>query len=137
MENSRRRVGGSGREGGVEGRRGREDGREGEGGGSGNEGLMNEVREERRRKGRGEDEGEAHCRLHFVCTMHLPPQHHVEYTTNIDITSYESGKRQTHNPTGRALASGVWEFYKVIIMLLTAQSGCIDVTISRDERYFS
>jgi len=50
----------------------------------------------------------------FAHVLHLPPQHYVEYTTNIDITSYENGKRQTHNPTGRAHASGVWEFYKVL-----------------------
>ena len=42
-------------------------------------------------------------------------QHELEFSTNIDITSYEDGERQTHNPLGRAYASNVWEFFKVCI----------------------
>lgn len=36
----------------------------------------------------------------------------IEYTKNIDITSYENGVRETHNPDGRALPPGVWNFYR-------------------------
>ncbi|KAH8308569.1 hypothetical protein KR018_006342, partial [Drosophila ironensis] len=37
--------------------------------------------------------------------------HHLEFTTNIDVTSYTNGKRQTHNPEGRAMPPVVWGFY--------------------------
>ncbi|XP_031629108.1 bifunctional lysine-specific demethylase and histidyl-hydroxylase NO66 [Contarinia nasturtii] len=36
----------------------------------------------------------------------------VEYTKNLDVTSYENGVRETHNPDGRALPGSVWEFYR-------------------------
>ncbi|XP_055308948.1 bifunctional lysine-specific demethylase and histidyl-hydroxylase NO66 [Sitodiplosis mosellana] len=36
----------------------------------------------------------------------------VEFTKNLDITSYENGIRETHNPDGRALPGAVWEFYQ-------------------------
>lgn len=36
----------------------------------------------------------------------------IEYTKNIDITSYENGVRDTHNPEGRALPGTVWDFYR-------------------------
>lgn len=36
----------------------------------------------------------------------------VEFTKNIDITSYEDGVRETHNPDGRALPATVWDFYR-------------------------
>lgn len=39
-------------------------------------------------------------------------EHQLEFSVNIDITSYEDGERQTHNPSGRAYASNVWEFFK-------------------------
>lgn len=35
----------------------------------------------------------------------------VEFTKNIDVTSYENGERQTHNPDGRALPEAVWSSY--------------------------
>ncbi|KAH8392949.1 hypothetical protein KR200_001325, partial [Drosophila serrata] len=38
-------------------------------------------------------------------------QHHLEFTTNIDITSYTDGKRETLNPEGRAKPPTVWGFY--------------------------
>lgn len=38
-------------------------------------------------------------------------QNHIEFTKNIDITSYENGVRSTHNPEGRALPPVVWDFY--------------------------
>lgn len=36
----------------------------------------------------------------------------IEYTTNLDITSYVDGVRETHNLVGRALPSVVWNFYE-------------------------
>ncbi|KAH8415793.1 hypothetical protein KR222_001116, partial [Zaprionus bogoriensis] len=38
-------------------------------------------------------------------------RNHLEFTTNIDVTSYENGERQTHNPDGRAMPPTVWGFY--------------------------
>ncbi|XP_032441462.1 ribosomal oxygenase 1 isoform X1 [Xiphophorus hellerii] len=35
----------------------------------------------------------------------------VQYGVNLDITSYVNGKRETHNPPGRALPFTVWDFY--------------------------
>lgn len=35
----------------------------------------------------------------------------VEFTKNLDITSYVDGVRQTHNPEGRAMPPTVWDFY--------------------------
>lgn len=35
----------------------------------------------------------------------------IKFEKNIDITSYVDGKRQTHNPEGRALPAIVWDFY--------------------------
>lgn len=36
----------------------------------------------------------------------------IEYTKNIDVTSYVDGVRETHNPEGRALPTSVWDFYR-------------------------
>lgn len=36
----------------------------------------------------------------------------IEYTKNLDITSYEDSVRETHNPDGRALPASVWAFYR-------------------------
>ncbi|XP_032516414.2 bifunctional lysine-specific demethylase and histidyl-hydroxylase NO66 [Danaus plexippus] len=35
----------------------------------------------------------------------------IQFTKNIDITSYVDGKRETHNPEGRANPHLVWDFY--------------------------
>uniref|UniRef100_A0AAG5CXX0 Bifunctional lysine-specific demethylase and histidyl-hydroxylase n=1 Tax=Anopheles atroparvus TaxID=41427 RepID=A0AAG5CXX0_ANOAO len=35
----------------------------------------------------------------------------VEYTKNVDITSYVGGQRETHNPDGRVLPPDMWHFY--------------------------
>lgn len=35
----------------------------------------------------------------------------VEYTKNIDVTSYVDGVRETHNPEGRATPPSVWDAY--------------------------
>lgn len=37
---------------------------------------------------------------------------YIEYTKNIDITSYVDGVRETKNPEGRAKACEVWDFYE-------------------------
>ncbi|PAA67633.1 hypothetical protein BOX15_Mlig023066g1, partial [Macrostomum lignano] len=41
--------------------------------------------------------------------------HRVMFGEHLDVTSYRDGKRETHNPEGRALVSQTWQFY---------QSGC-------------
>ncbi|EDV91995.1 bifunctional lysine-specific demethylase and histidyl-hydroxylase NO66 [Drosophila grimshawi] len=38
-------------------------------------------------------------------------ENHLEFTTNIDVTSYKDGVRQTHNPDGRAMPPTVWGHY--------------------------
>lgn len=35
----------------------------------------------------------------------------IQFTKNIDITSYVEGERKTHNPEGRAYPHLVWDFY--------------------------
>ncbi|XP_028653091.2 ribosomal oxygenase 1 [Erpetoichthys calabaricus] len=36
----------------------------------------------------------------------------VQYGVNLDVTSYNNGQRQTHNPPGRALPFSVWNYFK-------------------------
>ncbi|XP_016317120.1 bifunctional lysine-specific demethylase and histidyl-hydroxylase NO66-like isoform X2 [Sinocyclocheilus anshuiensis] len=36
----------------------------------------------------------------------------VQYGVNLDVTSYTNGKRETHNPPGRALPYTLWDFYE-------------------------
>lgn len=38
-------------------------------------------------------------------------QNNIEYTKNIDVTSYRDGVRETHNPDGRVLPPDMWSFY--------------------------
>ncbi|XP_052849259.1 bifunctional lysine-specific demethylase and histidyl-hydroxylase NO66 [Drosophila gunungcola] len=38
-------------------------------------------------------------------------RHHLQFTINLDITSYKDGKRETLNPEGRAMPPAVWGFY--------------------------
>lgn len=38
-------------------------------------------------------------------------ENYLEFTKNIDITSYKNGVRETHNPEGRATTPSVWNFY--------------------------
>ncbi|XP_054828196.1 ribosomal oxygenase 1 [Eublepharis macularius] len=38
--------------------------------------------------------------------------HEVQFGVNLDVTSYEDGRRETHNPLGRALPAVVWDFYR-------------------------
>ncbi|KAL5008323.1 hypothetical protein ScPMuIL_013904 [Solemya velum] len=37
---------------------------------------------------------------------------HLNFTENIDVVSYTDGKRETHNPFGRAYAPVVWDYYQ-------------------------
>lgn len=37
---------------------------------------------------------------------------YIEFTKNIDITSYRDGVRETHNPEGRATTPALWTFYE-------------------------
>lgn len=48
----------------------------------------------------------------------------VFFTKNIDITSYTNGVRETHNPSGRAVASAVWDYYmnKCSVRMLNPQT---------------
>lgn len=39
-------------------------------------------------------------------------QENVQYGVNLDVTSYTDGKRETHNPPGRAWPFTVWDFYE-------------------------
>ncbi|XP_070576799.1 ribosomal oxygenase 1-like [Ptychodera flava] len=39
-------------------------------------------------------------------------ENELDFTTNIDVTTYTNGQRETHNPAGRAHASVVWDFYQ-------------------------
>ncbi|ESO87692.1 hypothetical protein LOTGIDRAFT_194127 [Lottia gigantea] len=43
---------------------------------------------------------------------HILRQENIQYSVNLDITSYENGKRETHNPIGRAYAPVVWDYYQ-------------------------
>lgn len=36
---------------------------------------------------------------------------YIQFTKNIDVTSYTNGVRETHNPPGRAVPSVVWDYY--------------------------
>lgn len=38
-------------------------------------------------------------------------QRHVEFTKNLDVTSYSNGVRETHNPVGRVYPPVVWDYY--------------------------
>ena len=40
-------------------------------------------------------------------------QNDLQFTVNVDVTSYESGTRKTHNPAGRAHPHVVWGYYNV------------------------
>ena len=43
-------------------------------------------------------------------------QQYLEFSTNVDLTTYVDGVRKTHNPTGRARANTVWEHFKVCLI---------------------
>ena len=58
------------------------------------------------------------CNFHFACchvefpVLVVLVQNHLEFTRNVDVTTYEDGVRKTHNLDGRATAPAVWDFYK-------------------------
>ncbi|WAR18247.1 RIOX1-like protein [Mya arenaria] len=39
-------------------------------------------------------------------------EEHIEFGTNLDVTSYTDGKRETLNPPGRAYRAVVWDYYQ-------------------------
>jgi len=43
----------------------------------------------------------------------------------LDVTSYRDGKRETHNPTGRAHAPVVWDYYEVLKLLYHMASSLV------------
>ena len=49
-----------------------------------------------------------------VCRV-FEVQNSLEFSTNVDITSYKDGKRYTHNPDGRAVPQVVWDCFEVSI----------------------
>ncbi|XP_043915065.1 ribosomal oxygenase 1 isoform X2 [Protopterus annectens] len=53
----------------------------------------------------------------------------VQFGVNLDVTSYSGGKRETHNPPGRALPLVVWDYYKngCSLRLLNPQSFSLNV----------
>ena len=46
----------------------------------------------------------------YIC---LSLQEDIKFTENLDVVSYENGKRETHNIDGRAHAAVVWDYYQV------------------------
>ena len=51
------------------------------------------------------------CILIQLSTLCL--QRRVQFSVNLDVTSYKNGVRETHNPDGRANAPVVWDYYQV------------------------
>lgn len=51
--------------------------------------------------------------MQYFTSVFLSLQEHVEFGVNLDVTTYKNGKRETHNPVGRAYAPVVWDFYQV------------------------
>lgn len=39
-------------------------------------------------------------------------QENIQFGVNLDVTTFTDGKRETHNPAGRAFAPVVWDFYQ-------------------------
>ena len=50
---------------------------------------------------------------HVIVKPLFVNQERVNFTDNVDVVTYVNGKRETHNPTGRAYAPVVWDFYQV------------------------
>lgn len=53
----------------------------------------------------------------------------VRFGVNLDVTSYSDGKRETHNPPGRAFPLVVWDYYKngCSLRLLNPQAFSLNV----------
>lgn len=47
------------------------------------------------------------------CNTFVYLQNSLDFSVNIDVTSYKDGERCTHNPDGRAVPQVVWDFFKV------------------------
>ncbi|XP_055542229.1 bifunctional lysine-specific demethylase and histidyl-hydroxylase NO66-like [Wyeomyia smithii] len=65
-------------------------------------------------------------------------KHNIEYTKNIDVTSYREGERETHNPDGRVLPPDMWSFYEdgCSIRMLNPQTylpGVYDMNVKLQE----
>ncbi|XP_014668284.1 PREDICTED: bifunctional lysine-specific demethylase and histidyl-hydroxylase NO66-like [Priapulus caudatus] len=43
---------------------------------------------------------------------HILRTENIKYTVNLDVVSYTNGKRETHNPEGRAYAPVVWDYFQ-------------------------
>ena len=52
--------------------------------------------------------------LSFISTV----QNDLQFGRNLDVTTYTDGKRETHNPAGRAHPQVVWDYYKASHSLL-------------------
>lgn len=39
-------------------------------------------------------------------------EENIQFSTNLDVTTFTNGQRETHNPVGRAFPSVVWDFYQ-------------------------
>ncbi|KAK3580866.1 hypothetical protein CHS0354_032927 [Potamilus streckersoni] len=67
-------------------------------------------------------------------------EENVKFGINLDITSYVNGKRETHNPPGRAYAPVVWDFYQngCSVRLLNPQTYSKNVwkLLSRLQEFF-
>lgn len=50
---------------------------------------------------------------HFHSLIYLPLQDSLQYTVNINVTSFEDNKRQTHNPIGKVYPSTLWQYFMV------------------------
>ena len=48
-----------------------------------------------------------------VNPLYFVMQERVRFGVNIDLTTFKDGKRETHNPAGRAYPSIVWDHYQV------------------------
>lgn len=51
--------------------------------------------------------------LKMHCWMLMCFQERLHFSENIDVVTYTDGKRETHNPGGRAFPSTVWDYYQV------------------------
>lgn len=53
------------------------------------------------------------CYYHLLLYPFRNLQENIQFTTNLDVTTFTNGQRETHNPVGRAFPSVVWDFYQV------------------------
>ena len=53
------------------------------------------------------------CAVEMVHAACVFLQNNLQFTVNVDVTSYEAGTRKTHNPEGQAYPHVVWGYYRV------------------------